>query len=128
MVYSCKDGKNPSESNDTLGDTNEYLIDLNNSIHSVLNAIGGAKKLDDVPGQSLPVVVIRIAEDEVVVLSSQCTHAGCEVNLPADGKIVCPCHNSQFNLQGNVLSGPASEPLAGIQASIDDNTIALTIG
>ncbi|QLY33216.1 Rieske (2Fe-2S) protein [Nocardia huaxiensis] len=43
--------------------------------------------------------------------SNVCTHLGCKVNEPADGKIVCPCHNSVFGLDGAVLSGPAGRPL-----------------
>jgi Rieske Fe-S protein len=47
-------------------------------------------------------------------LSLICTHAGCDMSV--DGSvsardIVCYCHNSVFNSQGQVLQGPANSSL-----------------
>jgi Rieske Fe-S protein len=42
---------------------------------------------------------------------NKCTHDGCEVPCPVDGVIVCPCHGSTFNLNGDVTGGPALEDL-----------------
>ncbi len=45
-------------------------------------------------------------------LSSVCTHLGCITRYQGDRKqIACPCHGSQFNLDGEVLAGPAPRPL-----------------
>jgi nitrite reductase/ring-hydroxylating ferredoxin subunit len=45
-------------------------------------------------------------------LINTCTHLGCRPVLEASGKeLVCPCHRSRFNLQGEVLRGPAVRPL-----------------
>ena len=41
---------------------------------------------------------------------ARCTHAGCALALK-NGGIECPCHGSQFELDGAVLRGPAVEPL-----------------
>ncbi len=57
------------------------------------------------------VVIIQPTAGVFKGFSSVCTHAGCNVNKIADGKIVCPCHNSQFNLDGTVAKGPAKTPL-----------------
>lgn len=38
---------------------------------------------------------------------NKCTHDGCEVPCPIDGVITCPCHGSKFNLNGDVIGGPA---------------------
>jgi Rieske Fe-S protein len=43
--------------------------------------------------------------------SSVCPHAGCNVSKVVDAKIVCPCHGSEFNLDGSVAEGPAKKPL-----------------
>jgi cytochrome b6-f complex iron-sulfur subunit len=41
-----------------------------------------------------------------------CTHRGCLVELDNEEQIyVCPCHGSEFRLDGTVLRGPAKEPL-----------------
>lgn len=45
-------------------------------------------------------------------LSSICTHLGCITRYQPDEKIIaCPCHGSRFNLEGEVLAGPAPRPL-----------------
>ena len=42
-----------------------------------------------------------------------CPHLGCSYNFD-NGKqhFVCPCHGSEFALDGSVLHGPASSPLS----------------
>ncbi|WP_399172232.1 Rieske (2Fe-2S) protein [Streptomyces sp. PanSC19] len=43
---------------------------------------------------------------------SKCTHAGCAVSGVKGGVIVCPCHQSRFDMpDGSVRSGPAPSPL-----------------
>ncbi len=43
-------------------------------------------------------------------ISLTCTHLGCSVK-PTSSGFACPCHNSQFDSDGNVVQGPASRPL-----------------
>ncbi|MFJ4651786.1 ubiquinol-cytochrome c reductase iron-sulfur subunit [Nocardia sp. NPDC088792] len=43
--------------------------------------------------------------------SSTCTHLGCKVNAIADGLIKCPCHGSEYRLDGTVAQGPAARSL-----------------
>jgi thiosulfate dehydrogenase (quinone) large subunit len=66
-----------------------------------------------------PVLVIRTTAGHFVALSTQCTHEGCPVNPPSGGVITCPCHGSQYDLQGKVLRGPALYPLASWPARFD---------
>lgn len=76
---------------------------------------GALAKTADVPvGSGVIVDDVVITQPTAGVFkgfSSVCTHAGCNVNKITDGKIVCPCHNSQFNLDGTVAKGPAKTPL-----------------
>jgi len=45
-------------------------------------------------------------------LSSVCTHLGCITRYQPDARIIaCPCHGSHFNLEGEVIAGPAPRPL-----------------
>ena len=48
---------------------------------------------------------------KIKVLSSHCTHLGCVINKVENGKLVCPCHGSEFDMEGNALKGPAYKPL-----------------
>lgn len=46
-------------------------------------------------------------------LAITCPHLGCSYALNADStRFLCPCHGSQFSLAGQVLHGPAVNPLS----------------
>lgn len=55
--------------------------------------------------------------------SSICPHAGCNVSKVTDGKIVCPCHGSEFNLDGTVAKGPAKKPLEAQSVTVQGDSI-----
>jgi ubiquinol-cytochrome c reductase iron-sulfur subunit len=61
--------------------------------------------------------------DGFVAYSKMCTHAGCPVGLyeRALNLLVCPCHQSMFNVvdDGNVVFGPAPRPLPQLPLAID---------
>ena len=61
--------------------------------------------------QGEPVLVIR-EQNRVVALSAVCTHLGCLVKYKGEGVIDCPCHESIFDMSGNVRRGVAPRPLA----------------
>jgi nitrite reductase/ring-hydroxylating ferredoxin subunit len=44
-------------------------------------------------------------------MTSICTHMGCTVGMPVGTHITCPCHGSQYDLQGGNQIGPATSPL-----------------
>ena len=54
----------------------------------------------------------RIEDGGFLALSRRCTHLGCTVPWVAEeGRFVCPCHASSFDLKGEVLSPPAPRAL-----------------
>jgi len=78
------------------------------------------------------VLIFRETEGYFYAMSAVCTHLGCIVNWkPAEKQIACPCHGSRFNKSGEVVGGPAPEPLRHLSMEytgdgyliVDSNTI-----
>jgi nitrite reductase/ring-hydroxylating ferredoxin subunit len=58
------------------------------------------------------VIVAHVEQGRFVCCSLRCTHANCKVTYDAKNKrFACPCHNSQFDLDGKPIAGPARKPL-----------------
>ena len=114
------EGKNP-ESEETQGVT----VNIDDKKYSDLKKTGGAAYVQ-IEGEGKPVIVYRVSEKELVAYSSNCTHAGCKVNLPKKDKVVCPCHNSIFDVYGKRISGPAREDLKKFSAELQGSTITIT--
>jgi len=51
-------------------------------------------------------------------MSMQCTHKFCALVI-AGTQLDCPCHHSRFDFAGNVLVGPATEPLPYFKVYVD---------
>ncbi len=55
--------------------------------------------------------------DQVVVMSSLCTHRGCAIDWEAGAnRYACPCHQGYFDKQGKVTGGPPLGPLKAYTA------------
>lgn len=58
----------------------------------------------------------------IYALFGKCTHLGCTPNwFEAEKRFKCPCHGSNFDVQGNVIAGPAPKPLFRAQISLSDD-------
>ena len=57
----------------------------------------------------------------VFVMSSKCTHRGCEVDPQGDGTYLCPCHGSKYDKLGTVTEGPAKQPLSWFEVRITES-------
>lgn len=75
-----------------------------------------------------PILVVRSSARRFVALSMQCTHEGCPVNPPVGGIISCPCHGSQYDLDGKVRRGPAQFSLTRYITDFDFKANQLTVG
>jgi len=91
---------------------------------SLSEAPVGSAKMFRYKGQ--PSVVIRVSEKTVRALSAVCTHLGCIVKWDgAKQQLVCPCHVAAFDVNGNVVGGPAPRPLQSIPAKIAQDEIII---
>ena len=95
---------------------------------SSLSLDGQAIKTATPGADGAPMLVVRTARDNFTALSTTCTHEGCPVNLPVNGVITCPCHGSQYGLDGAVRRGPAQFPLTRYLTSYSGAGHRLTVG
>ena len=66
----------------------------------------------------------RLDDGGFLALSRTCTHLGCTVPWVAkENKFICPCHSSEFDIMGEVISPPAPRALDIYQISIENNVI-----
>lgn len=75
-----------------------------------------------------PIIINRGAnEAEFYVCSAECTHEGCTVQRfnPEAGRIICPCHGSQYLIDGTVVQGPAGLSLRQFNFTIQENTMVI---
>ncbi len=72
----------------------------------------------------LPIVLRNLPNQGLIALSMICTHKGCEVRVLPDG-FQCPCHGSEYLVDGAVVEGPASRPLQ--RFAVEETQEAITI-
>jgi len=64
--------------------------------------------------------------DELFVFENTCPHLQCPLAWNEDeGVWDCPCHNSRFSPEGDLLRGPARQPLRRLPFEVDDGEIKL---
>ncbi|MFZ4452293.1 QcrA and Rieske domain-containing protein [Salibacterium aidingense] len=66
--------------------------------------------------------------DEVVALSSTCTHLGCTVSWATNeeypDEFFCPCHGGRYEKDGTNIEGtPPTEPLHKYEVEVRDGTV-----
>jgi glycine/D-amino acid oxidase-like deaminating enzyme/nitrite reductase/ring-hydroxylating ferredoxin subunit len=64
------------------------------------------------------VAAYRDRDGSIVAVGASCTHLGCDVAWnDAERTWDCPCHGSRFAVSGEVIEGPAVEPLRTVKLS-----------
>ncbi|MFZ0453015.1 MAG: Rieske (2Fe-2S) protein [Ignavibacteriaceae bacterium] len=102
------------------------VITLNVDSSSSLSTVGSAVLLQYSSGNLL---VDRSDQSTFNALSAICTHQGCLITEydPGNKHFVCPCHGSTFNLNGQVVSGPAQRALPKYQTQFNNNQLNIVI-
>ena len=67
-------------------------------------------------------LIVEKTGENIKIYSSTCTHLGCKINQEKNNKFICPCHGSQFSLNGEVIKGPATKNLTQFNYSKDKKT------
>ena len=74
------------------------------------------------PAQRIGAVYLRRSKDKVTAFNVVCPHLGCFVDTAADGSFKCPCHNSTFTKNGDLVAGSVS-PRGLDELEVDQNSL-----
>lgn len=88
----------------------------------------GGSVVFNYPGEDDHALLVRLGEERFVAYDQQCTHLLCPVIAqPAAGRLHCPCHNGNFDLEtGRVISGPPERPLPRILLDVRGGVVYAT--
>lgn len=98
----------------------DVIINLKDAKNSDLAKVGGAVFLDDED------MLVKISQTKFVALSLICKHKGCTVELEGN-KFVCPCHGSEYAIDGKVTEGPAKKNLDTYETIYDPEKGTVTV-
>jgi Rieske Fe-S protein len=101
-------------------DEKDLVVKLSDEKNSLLAKVGGCVLLDD------DNVLIRTSETQFSAVNLICTHKGCTVELSGD-KFICPCHGSEYAINGNVTQGPAKKNLKSYETVYDPDKGTVTV-
>jgi menaquinol-cytochrome c reductase iron-sulfur subunit len=77
------------------------------------------------PATRLGTVWLRVlGENHVAAWNAECPHLGCKVAFQAEKACFgCPCHDSAFSLEGDVLGGPAPRSMDALETRVLDGHV-----
>jgi cytochrome b6-f complex iron-sulfur subunit len=96
----------------------DIIIKLSDS--PSLSKTGGNVRVND------EIILIRKSDSEFIAIKTICTHKGCDVELEGS-KFVCPCHGSEYTIDGTVTQGPAKKDLKKYETIFDSENGTVTI-
>jgi 3-phenylpropionate/trans-cinnamate dioxygenase ferredoxin subunit len=76
------------------------------------------------------IAVARLDDGSWVAFDNSCTHEECPLSDGdlAGERVTCYCHGSEFNVRtGEVLEGPADEPLAVYPVRIENGELQVVL-
>ena len=65
--------------------------------------------------------IVITKSNKTTVYSAHCTHLGCKIDKIKDERFICPCHGSEYDLNGKVTKGPAFKDLKVLTSKISEN-------
>lgn len=101
----------------------DVVVKLTDEKNAALANVGGSVLIND------ETILIRTSQTQFSSVNLVCTHKGCTVEVSM-GKLVCPCHGSEFDFTGAVLEGPAKKNLKTYTTvyDADAHTVTINIG
>jgi Rieske Fe-S protein len=94
----------------------------------MLSQVGGGV-VGRANGLAEPLAVTREGDTRFFAFKAMCTHMSCVVRFNSlNATLDCPCHGSSFELDGTVLTGPATVPLRGLPTEFNGTIIGVITG
>jgi cytochrome b6-f complex iron-sulfur subunit len=114
---SCLTGCNTQDSITNPPTNVEFTLDLSTGTYAGLSSPGSSVHVNSL-------VIAHTTSGTYVALSETCTHQGGTVGYDsANNRFECPVHGSIFALDGSVLRGPASSPLAKYNTTLTGTSL-----
>jgi cytochrome b6-f complex iron-sulfur subunit len=98
-------------------------VTVSNISGTSLSSVGGAALVQ--AGNS-SFLVARTGDNSFNAFTAICTHEQCIVTGFQSGAFVCPCHGSQYNTNGQVRQGPATQGLRQFNTQFTNNVLTIT--
>jgi cytochrome b6-f complex iron-sulfur subunit len=74
------------------------------------------------------IMVVHSDDGSLFAVSAVCTHKGCDVNYDKKlGHILCPCHGSEYGLDGQNIKGPAKRPLKRYTVRTENSRVVIVL-
>lgn len=103
-----------------IQDGDDLIVKLSDPKNSALSNVGGSVLLDDEN------ILIRSSQSQFLAVNLICRHKGCTVELQGD-KFVCPCHGSEYAIDGKVTQGPSKANLKTWETNFDADKGIVTV-
>lgn len=76
------------------------------------------------PNQAIGTVWLRKVNGQVVAFNTVCPHLGCSVeHRPSENDYFCPCHTSNFDIDGERLNAVPPRGMDRLEVKIEDGRI-----
>ena len=93
---------------------------------SLLASVGSS--LIRAKGTDEKILVVHSGGGKLSAVSAICTHKGCDIDYDIElGYLVCPCHGSQYSLDGQNITGPAKRPLKQHNVETEDGQVVISL-
>ena len=90
----------------------------------------GRHELGAVTVEGLEIALARLEDGSWAAFDNDCTHEECPLadGLLEEDRITCYCHSSVFDVRtGEVLDGPADEPIGVYPVRVDDGELQVKL-
>lgn len=82
----------------------------------------------DDSGENEITIFLAALPEGVTAFSAVCSHLGCIVDWNSKTEqFLCPCHGSKYDVNGNVIGGPAPAPLERLITEIKEGKVFVGI-